>query len=413
MSILDLLSDKAVWQSFLSEKTAKKRLTKAEQNALSAFIEDEGYFDCAEKIKKGVPYDFPTKKLINKLGKEKKRVVYSFAEDENYVLKLISHLLYRYDDFYCPNCFSFRNNFGVKRAISTIVAHRDIADRYCYKVDISDYFNSMDCGILLSKLKTVLKDDRPLYDFFAQLLTADKCYSNGELIEEKRGAMAGTPVSPFFANVYLTELDRLFYNELIPYARYSDDIIVFAKTKEELDRLICRINGELDALHLKINPSKAAVVKPHEAWDFLGISFCDGVIDISPTTKRKMKGKIRRKSHSLYRWRSKKDIPVEKAVRLMVKIYNFKFFGKLTEDGEDFLANELTWSRWFFPLLTTDNGLREIDAYMQQELRYLASGKHNKKNFGLLPYDTLKEYGYISLVNRYYKWKEETKNSQP
>lgn len=50
----------------------------------------------------------------------------------------------------------------------------------------------------------------------------------GKVVSAKKGAMAGVPFSGFCANLYLRKLDRAFAGRL--YARYSDDIIVFADT---------------------------------------------------------------------------------------------------------------------------------------------------------------------------------------
>jgi len=112
-------------------------------------------------------------------------------------------------------------------------------------------------------------------------------------------------------------------------------------------------------------------------------------------TKNKLKAKIRRKAHSLYRWRTKKDVPFEKTAKVMIRVFNRKFY----DDTDD---NKFTWSRWFFPVLTTDEGLKEMDAYLIQYIRYLYSGRHYKGNYRIT-YDEIKALGYRSLVNEYYK----------
>ncbi len=90
-----------------------------------------------------------------------------------------------------------------------------------------------------------------------------------------------------------------------------------------------------------------------------------------------------------------KNAPVRGTVKAMIRKYEGKFFGYGDSD-------ELTWSRWYFPAITTDRSLHEIDAYLQEELRYVAIGKHNKGNFRAMPYGTMKELGYRTLVNGYY-----------
>ena len=84
-------------------------------------------------------------------------------------------------------------------------------------------------------------------------------------------------------------------------------------------------------------------------------------------------------------------------MRAYIRIFNKKFF-----ECSD--ANELTWARWFFPLLTVDAGLKEIDAYMQQCLRYIPTGRYGKQNYRT-GYGMLKECGYRTLVNAYYAYR--------
>ena len=53
-------------------------------------------------------------------------------------------------------------------------------------------------------------------------------------------------------------------------------------------------------------------------------------------------------------------------------------------------------------MLTTDEGLKEMDAYLIQYIRYLYSGRHYKGNYRIT-YDEIKALGYRSLVKEYYK----------
>ncbi|MDE7223454.1 MAG: hypothetical protein K2O34_06700, partial [Acetatifactor sp.] len=75
----------------------------------------------------------------------------------------------------------------------------------------------------------------------------------------------------------------------------------------------------------------------------------------------------------------------------------------LMQEGEQ--AAAFPWSRWFFPLLTTDRGLRAIDAYLQEYLRYTVTGRHYKGNYRI-SYEQLRQWGYVSLVHEYYRKRE-------
>ncbi|MDO5573253.1 MAG: hypothetical protein Q4G60_04650, partial [bacterium] len=183
-----------------------------------------------------------------------------------------------------------------------------------------------------------------------------------------------------------------------PYARYSDDIICFAQSAEERDAMRHRIRNFIEDYGLKINPTKEYTGDPGEAWEFLGISYQSGVLDLSTATVEKMKGKIRRKARAIYRWSMKKQVPAQTAMRTFIRIFNRKFF----DDQHIGDTNDLTWSRWFFPLINTDVSLKMIDAYMQQNIRYIATGRHSKANYRI-DYEQLKDCGYRCLVSEYYR----------
>ena len=396
--ILSQLTFQETWEEFLAYRLMKGRFSWHEFDEADAFVEREDYLPLATKIAQGESLGIPTKKLVNKMGSGKKRVVYSFAPDEMLILKVIAFLLYKYDDQFAPNCYAFRRGLKAHDAVHRINKAIQGQKMWAYKLDIHDYFNSIDIGILLPMLKEMLADDTPLYSFFEKLLTTNLAISNGQVIEEQHGVMAGTPTAPFLADVYLKEVDRYYYNKGVVYARYSDDIIMFAPDYETLEEYKNQMCNFLAQAHLEVNPDKEKIYSPDEAYEFLGFK-CHGYdVDISEATKKKMKGKISRQARSLLRWSHKKHIEPEKAMKALINYFNRKFFE--SDDPET-----LTWSRWFFPVINQTDGLKEIDHYLQQNIRFLSTGKHNKANYKV-DYEQLKALGYRSLVNEYYKFKE-------
>lgn len=405
MSLLDALGKEEVWWEFCEYKKEKAHLSVKDENALFSFIREKKYLPMAQELADGeYNFGYPRKILINKMGKKKKRVVYSYEETETMLLKLLAWLLYQYDNILMPNVYSFRRDYGAARAVKTIAGQSEIGSFYGYKADISDYFNSINVEKLLPMLEKKMEDDVPLYHFLSYLLTQDMAWERKQLIREKRGVMAGTPIAPFLANVYLTEMDGWFYNKGAFYARYSDDIICFAPSEEVREEYRLKIYNLVKEYGLEINAEKENFYAPGEEWEFLGICYRQGKVDLSKATINKMKGKIRRKARGIYRWKKAKGMEDWQAARALIKIFNRKFF-----TGGD--ANDLTWCRWFFPILTTSSGLREIDKYLQQYIRYLATGHHNKKNYRI-DYEMMKDCGYRSLVHEYYLYKEEQRKER-
>lgn len=265
---------------------------------------------------------------------------------------------------------------------------------YGYKVDIKNYFNSIDINILLSQLNKDI--DKSIYKLLSELLLNEYVEYNNELIIEKKGVMAGTPISAFLANYYLKEIDEYFWNKKVVYFRYADDIILFTNNLEESIKYKDILIEYLNKYNLTINKNKEYIINPHDKWEFLGFSFDNKTIDISINSINKIKGKIKRSSRGIRRWMIKKDAKSEWALKAINRKFNRKFYGK---DNND----ELSWKYWFFPTINTSKSLKIIDNYMQSRLRYLITGKYNKKNYKIVPYKLLKQCNYKSLVNEYYK----------
>ena len=396
-SLLDELREPARWQEFRDWKNEHGQLSKKELRELDLFLAEKAYLPMAETLS----FSLPEKRILSKAGSNKKRTVYCFNREETWILKMLAWLLYRYDGELSDNCYSFRRRITAKTAFDRIRKIPEIDDRIAVKFDIRNYFNSIDVPQLLEILKEVLRDDPALYAFLEKLLTEERCRYNGEVIREKHGAMAGVPLASFFANFYLRSLDLLFAEAGIPYFRYSDDILIFYENEAQKEKYDALLKTELAEKKLELNPEKLHISQPGEPWEFLGFSWHRGEIDLSAVTVKKMKAKIRRKARKIRRGMERKGTAFEKAASAMIRSFDYKFFDL---SG----TNDFTWSRFYFPLLTRTDGLKEIDRCMQEYLRYLSSGRHRKGNFRIT-YEQLKRLGYTPLTAEYYRWKKENK----
>ena len=401
MSLLDQLSRRECWEKFYEYKTSLA-CPKAFAKELRAFIDGEGYLPVCRRIEAGEPFPLPGKSVISKLDGKKKRTVYTYPRAENTVLKLLTWLLLRrYDGLFADNLYSFRPGRTAKDALRQLLARPGIREMWAYKADVSNYFNSIPVERLLPRLEAVLGEDRWLCGFLSALLREPRVLCGGRPVTEKKGIMAGTPLSAFYANLYLRELDERFQQSGVPYARYSDDIIVFAPDRASAERRAGEIRAFLAEEELRVNPDKEEFFDPAEGWVFLGFLCRGGLIDIAPASLKKIKAKMRRKARALARWRDRNGFGGERAAAAFIRVFN----RKLLESPPD---NDLSWSRWFFPLITTADSLRLIDRYAQDCLRFLISGKRTKGRFDVR-YEDLKRLGYRSLVHEYYASSDQTK----
>ena len=109
---------------------------------------------------------------------------------------------------------------------------------------------------------------------------------------------------------------------------------------------------------------------------------------------------MRRKSRALVRWKNKKGADGVRAAKAFVKTFNKKLYDNPIND-------ELTWTRWYFPLINTVETLNNIDRYEQDCIRYIATEKRTKGRFDFT-YDDMKRIGYKCLVHEYYQTRKET-----
>lgn len=394
VSLLDQLSQPEVWERFCAYRVSHGG-EGGFQKDLRRFIDEEGYLPVCARIAAGTPFPLPKKSEVGKLSSEKKRTVYTYPFAENTVLKLLTWLLLRqYDGLFTPNLYSFRPGRGAKDAVRFLSRVPAVRSLYAYKADVSDYFNSVPVERLIPLLKAAVGDDPALFRFLSSLLTEPRALENGTPVTEQKGIMAGTPQASFYANLYLSALDRRFFEAGILYARYSDDMLLLAESREALEARAAVLREFLAEQGLRLNPDKEQFFSPGEGWIFLGFSYRAGTVDIAPASATKLKAKMRRKARALMRWQKRNDLPPEAAAKAFIRVFNSKLFENPAE-------NELTWARWFFPVITTAESLRVIDRYAQDQIRWLLTGTRTKARYNAR-YEDIKALGYRSLAHEYY-----------
>ena len=237
MEIIDELREKSVWQEFLEYKKEKSILSKKELEELECFISNEKYLPVVDNIIRTKDIAIPYVLEINKNGTDKKRTVFTFDYEENYVLKVITYRLKKYDGLFSDNLFSFRSDTGVRNAVNKVIKRNNFKRLYTYKVDIHDYFNSVDINGILKQLQEALPQETKLITLFNNMLRNPYAINAlGEKVMVKKGIMAGVPTAGFMANLYLRDMDKWFWDNKVAYARYSDDIIVLSYEPKDIER---------------------------------------------------------------------------------------------------------------------------------------------------------------------------------
>ena len=89
-----------------------------------------------------------------------------------------------YDYIFSKNLYSFRVDNCVKKAIRRIKKISEIDSCYSYKLDVSNYFNSINIEKLLVILNEIFVNDTKVLEFLSKTLTSPYSVENGIVIEE-------------------------------------------------------------------------------------------------------------------------------------------------------------------------------------------------------------------------------------
>lgn len=99
--------------------------------------------------------------------------------------------------------------------------------KYCLKLDVRKYFDSISQNVLINKLRNKIHDKRFMNLLVKIIRTTD------------RGLPLGFYTSQWFANFYLQDFDHYVKEKLCVkhYIRYMDDMVVFCSNKRELHKV--------------------------------------------------------------------------------------------------------------------------------------------------------------------------------
>lgn len=169
-------------------------------------------------------------------------------------------------------------------------------NRYYLKMDIAQFFASVDHVALKQIIRKVIKDN-------AVLALLDCIIKhNPPYAEEGVGLPIGNLTSQHFANLYLTELDHFIKSEcrVKHYLRYMDDFVLFAHSKQQLKENYIKIKHFLaTTLSLQLKPSATVLSPVASGLGFLGFTIFPSIVRLNNRTKYRF---IKRKNRLMKKW---------------------------------------------------------------------------------------------------------------
>ena len=348
----------------------------------------------------------------------KHRTINLFPWEERIVDLLLYRVLTHYfHGVFEPSCHAYRmGGFGVdqcQRSLNARLRQMRQSSRSIYfvKRDVQDYFPSLDHDQLLAMLAEWVEPDDILFKLLRQRIefeikTGDRVATN------QCGVAFGTAIACFFANLYLTPLDRRLAS--VPglrYYRYADDLLAFSGDRATTTHAEEIIGESFESLRLRSKPkhhrnfyfppeADCSQVDEHfepcEKFRHLGLEFrADGGVGLSRDKSRKIQNLFRfawrRYAHKLGKLRSPKG-----RARKAIEVAN-----DVLEHG----YRSIAIIDYYLKHVDDEEQLRRLDRWLAEAVlaiafRYNKKKGHKKGNFKKLPFDKLRAMGLPSLRHR-------------
>ena len=171
---------------------------------------------------------------------------------------------------FSEHSFAYRKGKGIANALDK---YREYSEDFSYvvKTDIKDCFSNVDRDILKAELEKMLEDEKAR-DFVMSFVNAP-VFSQGSFENKEKGLYQGAVLSNLLQNVYMHGLDKHLEEQGIAFVRYSDDIVLFAKSLNEARHILDEVTVFLrDKLRLSLRENKIKISSPFDV-QYLGYYF--------------------------------------------------------------------------------------------------------------------------------------------
>lgn len=215
----------------------------------------------------------------------KERIICAPTIENSIVQQSVMNVCHPYFDMrLTDSCYASRRGKGQYACLDKV--RYNIA-RYDYfaKLDVRNFFATVDHLVLKHKLERLFKDDM-LLNLFDRLIDS---YDT----ERGKGVPIGNLTSQYFANLYLDELDRFAKDKSrVPiYVRYMDDMLLLSNDKIQLKEISRNIGlVAFDNLKLVIKPP--LIGRTNNGFNFLGYRLVRHNVYLTSKSRRRYKDKL-------------------------------------------------------------------------------------------------------------------------
>lgn len=236
--------------------------------------EDKKIMELLQELRNKEYKPKPVKRVyIPKKNGAKRPLGIPIIKDRIVQQSIVNILSPKFEDgiFHKCSC-GYRPNMGIERVIQIILWYVEHGYNHIYDCDIKGFFDNIPHKKLMKVLTKYIADGTVLDMIWAWLKAG--YMEEGKYMETNSGSPQGGVISPLLSNIYLNELDWELEKEGIKFVRYCDDFLLFAKTKEEIQRAGAIAKRVIESLGLEVAINKTKFVDFNkDDFKFVGFDF--------------------------------------------------------------------------------------------------------------------------------------------
>lgn len=169
--------------------------------------------------------------------------------------------------------YAYRAGRSVPMAIARVAHYRDQGYQWVVDADIQTFFDEIDHGLLLAKLRRTLSDHSPLPLIELWLAAIIQPADGAPPYLLTKGVPQGSPISPLLSNLYLDDFDEALLGQDMRLVRFADDFLILCKDRKGAQQALALTEEVVEALRLRLKPEKTRITHFDEGFSFLGVDF--------------------------------------------------------------------------------------------------------------------------------------------
>jgi group II intron reverse transcriptase/maturase/CRISPR-associated endonuclease Cas1 len=193
---------------------------------------------------------------------------------------VIAHILPRFEAEFEACSYAYRRGRSVAQALAQIERLREAGYTWVVDADITAYFDNVDHGLLMSRVRELVEQPRVLK--LIEKWIAPKVYDGHNITQMDKGLPQGAPISPMLANLYLDTFDEQMLHSQQKLVRFADDFLVLCKSRPKADDALRLTKSLLSGLRLTLNDEKTRVTNFAEGFKYLGATFTRSLCLVPP-----------------------------------------------------------------------------------------------------------------------------------